>query len=227
MLRQSERTGLYATVLSALRRAGLLYPCRCSRRLLADLSAPHGGWPVYPGTCRQAPAAWGPEQGRLPSWRLRLEPGPLQWEEAIGPPGCLDAAADVGDVVLRRADGFLAYHLTTAVDELLLGIGTVVRGADLWRSTAPQVAVMRRLGGMPPCTWHVPLWCDPDGERLAKREGGEGLEAMQQQGLDPAAVIGRLAASLNLVPSGSRISAAELAQQLSLESLRQRLRAIS
>ena len=225
LIRQSERRGLYASVLSSLRRAGLLYPCRCSRRLLADISAPHGAAPVYPGFCRRQPGSWGPQQGRLPSWRLIQQPGPLQWVEQLAAPGCLDAEAEVGDVVLRRADGFLAYHLATAVDELTLGVATVVRGADLWAATAPQVAVMQRLGGTLPAYWHLPLWCDQQGQRLAKRDGGLGLEALQRQGLDAPAVLGLLAASLDLLPAGSRISSTELLQELSLERLQQQLQA--
>ncbi|WP_071934162.1 tRNA glutamyl-Q(34) synthetase GluQRS [Synechococcus sp. WH 5701] len=223
-LRQSERTGFYASVLSAFRRGGALYPCRCSRRMLADLSAPHGGWPLYPGTCRDQAVGWGPRQGRLPSWRLRLEPGLLRWREEIGPEGCLEAATQVGDVVLRRADGFLAYHLTSAVDDLLLAVTTVVRGADLWRSTAPQVAVSERLGRPFATSWHVPLWLDERGQRLAKRQAALGLEPLRQEGLDAAAVIGRMAASLELVPTGSRLSAAELLQEMDLASLQVQLR---
>lgn len=224
VIRQSERRGLYASVLSALRRQGSLYPCRCSRRMLADLSAPHGGWPLYPGWCRDRPPQWGPVGGRLPSWRLRLDPGPVTWPEEIAASGCLEAATAIGDMVLRRADGFLAYHLATAVDELALGIGTVLRGEDLWPSSGPQVAVIRRLGREPPRYWHVPLWLGEDGGRLAKREGGVGVAALRQQGLDAAGVIGLLAGSLGLVPAGSRLSAAELLQELSLEALRTRLR---
>ncbi|MGL6133682.1 MAG: glutamate--tRNA ligase family protein, partial [Prochlorococcaceae cyanobacterium] len=96
-LRQSERRGLYSSVLSALRRAGVLYPCRCSRRLLAHVSAPHGGWPVYPGFCRGRALRWGPEAGRLPSWRLRLQSGPIVWQERHGRPGRLDGTSQVGD----------------------------------------------------------------------------------------------------------------------------------
>ncbi|MCP9885094.1 tRNA glutamyl-Q(34) synthetase GluQRS [Synechococcus sp. ATX 2A4] len=222
-VRQSERTGLYATVLSALRRQGLLYPCRCSRRLLADVSAPQGAVSVYPGFCRTRAHGWGAENGRLPSWRLRLQDAALCWPEAIAAPGRLEAACEVGDVVLRRADGFLAYHLATAVDELALGITTVVRGADLWAATAPQVAVMQCLGATPPTYWHVPLWRDAKGERLAKRAGAEGVADLREQGQDAAAVIGLLAASIDLVPAGSRLSAAELLQNLSNEALKQRL----
>ena len=224
LLRQSARRGLYASVLSSLRRAGCLYPCRCSRRLLADVSAPHGQAPVYPGFCRGRVPAWGARNGRLPSWRLALEPGCLCWEEQLAAEGRLDGCAAVGDVVLRRADGFLAYHLATAVDELTLGISDVVRGVDLWAATGPQVAVMERLGIAPPRFWHLPLWRDAAGQRLSKRDGSQGLEAQRQAGLDAPAVVGKLAASLDLVPSGSRLSSAELLQHCRLDTLRQRLR---
>ncbi|MEB3167757.1 MAG: tRNA glutamyl-Q(34) synthetase GluQRS [Synechococcaceae cyanobacterium] len=212
--RHSERRGHYAPVLSALRRQGLLYPCRCSRRLLADVSAPHGALAVYPGFCRHRAGGWGPEQGRLPSWRLRLPVGALCWREAYGPAGELDGPAAVGDVVLRRADGYLAYHLATAVDELSLGISAVVRGDDLWSATGAQVAVMAALGAEPPRYGHVPLWRDAAGQRLSKREGAEGLAGYRQRGLDAAAVVGDLAASAALVPPGSRLTACELLQQL-------------
>ncbi|MEO1003464.1 MAG: tRNA glutamyl-Q(34) synthetase GluQRS [Cyanobacteria bacterium J06638_7] len=215
--RQSERRGLYSSVLSALRRAGWLYPCRCSRRLLADVSAPHGGWAVYPGFCRRRPGRWGPDGGRLPSWRLRLPPGPIHWQERHGPPGGLDGPAAVGDVVLRRADGQIAYHLATAVDELSLGITDVLRGEDLWHATGPQVVLMRLLGGEPPRYGHLPLWLDGSGRRLSKREGAAGLEGWRQQGLDGPAVIGLLAASSGLVPAGSRLSARELLEELTPE----------
>lgn len=224
LLRQSERRGLYASVLSCLRRAGWLYPCRCSRRLLADVSAPHGRSSPYPGFCRGLPPQWGLQQGRLPSWRLALAGGELRWQERLAAAGQLDAARDVGDVVLRRADGFLAYHLATAVDELSLGIRDVVRGVDLWAATGPQLAVMQLLGGEPPDYWHLPLWCDAEGRRLSKRDGSQSLAELQQQGLDAPAVVGQLAASLELVPPGSRLSAAELLQHLELDALQRQLR---
>jgi len=213
LIRQSERRGHYSSVLSALRRGGVLYACRCSRRLRADISAPHGAPPPYPGTCRGLALGWGPEKGRLPSWRLQLPVGPLDWTERFGPPG-LGKGTAVGDPVLRRADGVVAYHLATAVDELALGISDVVRGEDLGLSTAPQVAAMAALGCSPPRYGHVPLWRDPAGHRLSKREGAEGLEGYRARGLDAAAVVGELAASLDLVPPGSRLSASELLASL-------------
>jgi len=211
---QSQRRGLYASVLSALRRAGLLYPCRCSRRLLADISAPHGSLSVYPGLCRGLTPLWGPQNQRLPSWRLRLPPIPLGWQERVAAEGCMEGAAQVGDLVLRRADGLIAYHLATAVDELALGISDVVRGADLWSSTGAQVAVMAVLGHSPPRYGHVPLWHDQHGHRLSKREGSAGLSGLRAQGLDAPGVIGLLAVSAGLVPEGSRLTSNELLREM-------------
>ncbi len=227
LIRQSERTGFYASVLSALRRAGALYPCHCSRRLLADISAPHGGLAVYPGHCRGQPPFWGERGGRWPSWRLRLEEGPICWHERWGPAGRLDGAGDVGDVVLRRADGVVAYHLATAVDDLALGIGGVVRGADLWSSTGAQVALCQVLGYTAPDYGHVPVLRDGEGNRLSKRVASEGLAALRSLGLDAPAVIGRLAASAGLVEEGERLSAQELLEEVkrspAMEGLRESL----
>jgi glutamyl-tRNA synthetase len=127
-------------------------------------------------------------------------------------------------VVLRRADGVVAYHLATAVDELLMGISEVVRGEDLWPSTGAQVAVMAALGADPPSYAHVPLWRDGQGERLSKREGAQGLAGLRLRGLDAPGVIGHLAASLGLVAPGSRLSARELAEHLTLDGLEDCLR---
>jgi len=211
---QSQRRGLYASVLSALRRDGFLYPCRCSRRLLADISAPHGSLSVYPGFCRGLTPLWEPQNQRLPSWRLRLPPTPLVWQERLAAEGTMEGSRQVGDLVLRRADGLIAYHLATAVDELALGISDVLRGADLWSSTGAQVAVMGVLGHSPPRYGHVPLWHDLQGHRLSKREGSAGLAGLRAQGMDAPGVIGLLAASAGLVPEGSRLSSDELLQEV-------------
>ena len=221
LLRQSERRGLYSSVLSALRRSGLLYPCHCSRRMLADISAPHGAWPLYPGTCRRLSPDWCARQGRWPSWRLRLSHGLLHWRERGLGASQLDGASEVGDVVLRRADGFLAYHLATAVDELWLGITSVVRGEDLWVSTGPQVALMQQLGCSPPQYWHVPLLVDGSGARLSKRDGASGLQGWREQGGDAAGLIGSWAAQFGWVPQGSKLSAAELLQEVRRPSAQQ------
>ena len=197
VLIQSQRRGLYGSVLSALRRAELLYPCRCSRRQL-------GPGRRYPGTCRHQFRGWDSQNGRLPSWRLKVL--------AADEPQC-------GDLVLRRADGFIAYHLATAVDELALGITDVVRGDDLAPVCRAQRAVIAVLDQSPPRYQHVPLLCDAEGQKLSKREHAQGLAPLRDQGWTAEQVLGRLAASLTLVPEGCALSATEL-----LEHLRQQPR---
>ena len=192
VLLQSRRRGLYNAVLSHLRRCGLVYACRCSRRQL-------GGVSVYPGTCRELGLAWGWKDHRLPAWRLRVQD---------------QTGGSCGDVVVRRADGFIAYHLATAVDELCFGITEVVRGADLQPVKEAQVAVMAALGCAAPRYRHVPLLCDASGHKLAKREGSEGLAPWQERGARPEQVVGYLAAQLQLVPAGSVISASELVAEM-------------
>lgn len=116
--------------------------------------------------------------------------------------------------MLRRADCLIAYHLATVVDDTSRGITDVLRGGDLWHAIAPQVVLKRLLGVSPPRYGHLPLWRDGRGQRLSNREGAAGLGGWRRQGLDSAAVIGLLAASADLVPAGSRLSARELLEEL-------------
>ncbi len=192
LLLQSSRRGLYSSFLSALRRQGLLYPCRCTRRQLE-------GETIYPGTCRRSHQEWDLRDGRLPAWRLRVvEP----------------FVTAVGDVVLRRTDGVIAYHLATAIDELALGINEVVRGQDLVSVCETQRAVITCLGMISPSYGHVPLLCDSSGRKLSKRDHAIGLQPLRDQGDNAAQVIGHLAASLGLVPQLSALSAQELIEEL-------------
>ena len=197
---QSRRRGVYASWLSELRRSGALFACRCSRRQLAGLAR-------YPGTCRSAGHSWGWQDQRLPSWRLRVA--------ADDPEGS-------GDVVLRRADGFIAYQLATVVDELAFGITDVVRGDDLRQALPAQRSVYRVLAQEPPRFHHGPLVCDGSGNKLSKREASAGLSALREQGMDAAAVVGLLAAGLGLLPAGARLSARELLEHLTQDPIRAR-----
>ena len=189
---QSRRRGLYGSFLSTFRRQGYLYPCRCSRRQL-------DGATIYPGTCRWLPQDWGLRDARLPAWRLRVaEP--------------FDTV--VGDVILRRADGVIAYHLATSIDDLALGINEVVRGQDLVSVCSAQNAVIASLGMASPRYGHVPLLCDSSGQKLSKRDHATGLSSLRDRGEAAAQVIGQLAASLGLMSSTCAISAEELLEEL-------------
>ena len=189
---QSSRSGIYSSWLSFLRCSGALFACRCSRRDLAGAS-------IYPGTCRAINAGWGWQEQRLPSWRLRVP--------ELNPYGS-------GDVVVRRADGYVAYQLATVIDELCFGITDVVRGNDLRDALPAQLSIYAALGQSSPRFWHGPLLYDVEGQKLSKREASAGLDVARSKGEDAAHVIGQLAAGLGLVPRGTRLSTQELLSEI-------------
>lgn len=183
---QSERVALYEAALARLD----TYFCDCTRRQIAEaVSAPHGAEAVYPGICRSRGLRAGARRWRVPDGAVcALDPrlGEL----------CQNLASEVGDFVLRRADGAISYHLAVVVDDADAGVTDVVRGDDLWTSTPRQVALQRALGLPTPRYRHVPLLRDFRGERLAKRGGAPSVSALRDLGADPGHVVADLARSL-------------------------------
>jgi len=161
---QSERTTGYARALEGLQRRGMVYACGCSRGALAGAPAGIDG-PVYPGTCRH-----GLPPGRAPrAWRVRVDDTPILVEDAIQGPIMQRLDRDVGDFVVRRADGPWAYQLAVVVDDAAQGITDVVRGADLLDSTPRQCHLQALLGVPRPRYAHVPVAVDAQGRKLSKQ----------------------------------------------------------
>lgn len=210
---QSQRFARYREVLDDLRARGLVYPCTCTRKELAELaSAPHGEEPVYPGTCRSGPTH--PE--RPAAMRFRFEHGEPFVDALLGP---RDDGVASGDFVLCRTDGLFAYQLAVVVDDLDMRITEVVRGADLLSSVPRQVALFRALGAEPPGYLHVPLVLGPDGERLAKRHGAIAIRDLRAAGETAPAIIGRLASSLGLAAPDEHLTPTELVPRFALDRL--------
>jgi glutamyl-tRNA synthetase len=203
---QSARQAIYDAALARLRARGLLYPCYCTRAELAQIaSAPHGDeGPPYPGTCRnlsQRERRAREASGRLPAWRFRAPEAPISFVDRIAGPVTESVAASVGDFVVRRSDGIVAYQLAVVVDDALMGITQVVRGADLLSSTARQLALCAALGFVPPREYaHVPLALDTARQRMAKRAASFGLQRMRDSGMKSAEALGTLAASAGFWP---------------------------
>lgn len=199
---QSTRSGAYEAAFDRLRAAHHVYPCACTRREIADsllrageALARHGEL-VYPGTCRNGlPAA------RLPrAWRLRVPPGSVEFVDRCAGTVHQDVAREVGDFVLRRADGVWAYQLAVVVDDDAQRVTDVVRGADLLASTPRQIVLQRLLGMRTPRYLHVPLVTDARGEKLSKQTAAEPVEAAR-----PLDALRRAAAHLGLgqIPAAS------------------------
>ena len=216
--RQSERRSHYERAIAALRAAGHLYPCTCSRKEISAIaSAPHGAEDLglrYPGTCRTRPAD--PARGAALRFAM-LEPPPSFVDAQKGK---VDTRVWGGDFIVHRADGTVAYQLAVAVDDLAMGITEVVRGDDLLSSTPRQLAVFEALGGEPPAYCHLPLVFGADGERLAKRRGAASIADHRRRDEHPEALLGRLAISLGFIDRDEPITALDLlAQVRSGESL--------
>ncbi len=172
---QSQRHAAYQAAFDALAAAGLVYACGCTRREIADSAPVHpdSGERPYPGTCRDGLAP-----GREPrAWRVRMPPGVRCFEDRWMGRQCQDVAAEVGDIVLRRADGQWAYQLAVVVDDAAQGVTHIVRGADLLSSTARQQALGEALGLPLPSVMHVPLILAPDGRKLSKQNGAPAVDA--------------------------------------------------
>ncbi len=182
---QSRRSTAYAAALDTLIERGWAYPCACSRSDIERALVSLGIEPqrhasvVYPGTCR--PGLQG-KTGR--AWRLNvarvlsdlgLSPV-VRWHDRRLGAHSQDVATEVGDFVLRRADGLWAYQLAVVVDDADQGVTDVVRGMDLLDNTARQIVLQRALGLATPNYLHVPVVVGENGEKLSKQNGAQALD---------------------------------------------------
>jgi glutamyl/glutaminyl-tRNA synthetase len=190
--RQSERHALYRDAWHRLLRGGWLYPCRCSRKDLAQaIQAPHDDEGIYPGTCR-------PLAGSVPitepppaaNWRFRVPDGePIAFDDGHLGRQQFIAGKDFGDFLVWRRDDLPSYQLAVVVDDAAMGITEVVRGADLLKSTARQILLARALVLPSPAWYHCDLLLDEKGERLAKRHDALSLRRLREMGKHPAELI--------------------------------------
>lgn len=162
---QSQRQALYTEAFAKLLLADRLYPCGCTRKEIAD-SAIHGiEGAIYPGTCRGGLA---PGKSAR-AWRIRAEDRPIGFKDAIQGFVAQNLARDIGDFVLKRADGLYAYQLAVVVDDAEQGITHVVRGADLLDSAPRQIYLQEQLE-LPLVSYaHIPVAVNADGEKLSKQ----------------------------------------------------------
>ncbi len=187
---QSTRGNAYQSSLDGLVGRGLAFPCGCSRRDIESAWAARGlkrerhGELIYPGTCRHGLHGLAPR-----AWRLRTDGQPaVEWQDRRLGRQVQDVASEVGDFVLKRADGLWAYQLAVVVDDAAQGVTHVVRGQDLTDNTARQILLQQALGLSTPQYLHTPLVAGANGEKLSKQNGaqpldvGEPLAALREAG---------------------------------------------
>ena len=192
---QSLRREFYLDAWRKLRDSGAIYPCSCSRKDLAlSASAPNDGdeEPMYPGRCRdkiheaanyEAPAGM--------NWRFCVPDGEaIQFVDQHQGPQSYVAGSDFGDFVIWRRDDVPAYQLAVVVDDAAMQITEVVRGADLLKSTARQLLLLRALDLPTLAYYHCDLVRDESGMRLAKRHDALSLRTLRDQGHTAQQVLG-------------------------------------
>lgn len=173
---QSRRHAAYAEAFERLREAGHLFPCACSRRELADSALARDGSRIYPGTCRAGlPPGHGPR-----TWRVRST-GRIHFDDRIQGEHDENLERDVGDFIVRRADGVFAYQLAAVVDDAAAGVTDVVRGADLLGSTSRQIHLQHLLGHAVPRHAHVPVAVDRHGDKLSKQTHARAIDALKAE----------------------------------------------
>jgi glutamyl-Q tRNA(Asp) synthetase len=201
-VRQSDRGALYQAALDRLVEGGWAYPCGCTR---ADIEAalrargivrPRHAELVYPGTCRD-----GLHGKPARAMRVRTQAGlVIDWHDRRLGAQRQDVSREVGDFVLRRADGPWAYQLAVVVDDAAQGITHVVRGEDLADNTPRQIHLQRLLGLPTPSYLHTPLVLGADGEKLSKQNGAQPLELA-----DPLAALRAAGAVLGLASDAASL----------------------
>ncbi len=208
---ESDYLPQYTAAFETLKSRGYLYPCACSRKeIRRQVAKPNeSGHYVYPGTCRGRDISSFAHDQQL-VWRFKVPDEEITFVDMLMGEQSQNVAVAWGDVIVKRFNDMYAYQLVSVVDDIVMGVTDVVRGADLLESTHGQVALFSALGAQAPRFWHVPLKTDADGNKLAKRDGSDSLQMLREKGKTPEQVIGRLAFELDLVESNAPISLREL-----------------
>jgi glutamyl/glutaminyl-tRNA synthetase len=197
---QSERREQYLNAWRHLRDGGLIYPCTCSRKDLANsATAPDDAddEPIYPGRCRSRIDAAEFDMPAGVNWRFRVPDGAkVSFGDLHLANQSFVAGHDFGDFILWRRDDVPAYQLAVVVDDAAMRITEVVRGADLLKSTARQLLLYSALGLSPPAFYHCDLVVDDSGVRLAKRHNALSIRHLRETGWTPQQVIAQPVAGM-------------------------------
>ncbi len=191
---QSQRRAFYLDAWRRLRDADAIFPCTCSRKDLAEAAgAPHDvdDEPLYPGRCRHLDGRNHPAPAGV-NWRFRVPGGEaVEFTDQRQGPQRFVCGRDFGDFLVWRRDDVPSYQLAVVADDAAMRITEVVRGADLLKSTARQLLLLRVLRLPVPAYYHCPLLRDERGQRLAKRHDALSVRRLRESGMTPGEVLAR------------------------------------
>jgi len=210
VLYQGQRAEAYEAALQQLQSSGATYPCGCTRKEIADSALQGIEGFVYPGTCRKggasptpSPSPGGRGELRHVAWRVRTDKesvraelvearnlpfdrlranGVVEFQDALQGAVTQHLELEIGDFVVKRADGLFAYQLAVVVDDAAQGVTHVVRGADLLASTPRQIWLQGLLGLVTPAYMHLPVAVNAAGEKLSKQTLAAPVDSLDAAG---------------------------------------------
>lgn len=206
--RQSDRDAHYRRAVEQLRAQGVVYGCACTRREIEAAGGDASGDELrYPGTCRDRGLPLDDAHG----WRVRLPDDAITFDDARHGVTTQTPSSQCGDLLIRDRLGNWTYQFGVVVDDALHGIDLVVRGDDLFASTARQIQLARMLGrDTPPVFLHHALVMKSPTQKLSKSDGDTGIRDLRAAGWCAARVIGHAAHLAGLVASGHDIDATDV-----------------
>ncbi len=221
---QSARNAIYERYYGELAQAGLVYPCFCSPEELElerKVQRASGQAPRYGGKCaRLTPAEVEVRiaKGRQPTLRFRVSSQEIAFDDLVQGPKTF-RGTDIGDFIVRRADGTPAFFFCNAVDDALMGVTHVLRGEDHLTNTPRQILLLKALGLPIPAYGHLNLIVGHDGSPLSKRNGSRSLRELCEEGYFPLAVANYLGRLGHTYPDEGLLSLDELASRFDLSRL--------
>jgi glutamyl-tRNA synthetase len=196
---QSQRAGIYRRYYEELEQAGQAYSCFCSQQELEiarKIQLSSGRPPRYSGKCSRLPEVEVTrylQEGLEPTLRFRVPKGKVvEFADRVRGPQRF-VSDDIGDFIIRRADGTPAFFFCNAVDDALMGVDLVLRGEDHLTNTPRQLMILEALGLRAPSFAHISLIVGDDGAPLSKRNGSRSIGQMRDQGYMPSAIVNMLA----------------------------------
>lgn len=222
---QSERQSIYDDYYHRLEEAGMAYPCFCTEDELAlqrKIQRASGKPPRYPGTCRQLSddqIQAKLDAGLQPTLRFRvLDDESIEYTDFVRGAQKFNSN-DIGDFIIRRANGTSPFMFCNAVDDSLMGVTHVMRGEDHLTNTPRQLMILEALGLRAPQYGHISLIVAADGSPLSKRNGSRSIEELRLEGYLPEAVVNYLARLGHYYGHDNLLSFDELAAQFTMEGL--------
>ncbi|OGT42544.1 MAG: glutamate--tRNA ligase [Gammaproteobacteria bacterium RIFCSPHIGHO2_12_FULL_40_19] len=222
---QSHRQNIYDDYYERLIAMKMAYPCFCTEAQLSlhrTLQQKSGKPPRYSGACRRLSETEIQNKiamGIKPTLRFQLlENETITFVDMVRGEQRFESN-DLGDFVIRRADGTAPFMYGNAIDDALMGVTHVLRGEDHVANTPRQIAILKALSLPVPKYGHIALIVGPDGSPLSKRHGSRSLRALREEGFLPLAILNYLSRLGHYFGHDQFLSLDELAAQFKMESL--------